>query len=83
MNQLMGNLPSPRINPSDAFYHVGIDYAGPIKIRTSLGRVYKSMKGYVVVFICLSTKAIHLEAVSSLDTRNFLQAFKRFTSRRG
>ena len=83
MNQVMGNLPSSRINPSDVFSNVGIDYAGPIKIRTSPGRGYKSMKGYIAVFVCLSTKAIHLEAVSSLDSRNFLQAFKRFTSRRG
>jgi hypothetical protein len=37
----------------------------------------------VALFICLSTKAVHLEAVSSYDAISFIAAFKRFTSRRG
>ena len=41
------------------------------------------MKGYIAVFVCLRTKAVHLETLSSLDSRNFIQAFKRFSSRRG
>ena len=83
MNQQMANLPSPRVNRSDVFLHVGVDYAGPIKIRSSPGRGYKALKGYIAVFVCFSTKAVHLEAVSSLETRQFLNAFKRFYSRRG
>ena len=83
MSQQMGNFPSPRVNQSDVFLHVGVDYAGPIKIRSSPGRGYKSLKGYIAVFVCFSTKAVHLEAVSSLETRQFLNAFKRFYSRRG
>ena len=31
----------------------------------------------------LSTKAIHLDAVSSYDTKHFMLAFKRFIARRG
>ena len=79
----MAPLPAARVNPSPPFTHVGIDYAGPIKIKTSFGRGHKSIKGYIVVFICLCTKAVHLEAVTSYDTSNFLNAFKRFVSRRG
>ena len=79
----MGNLSSARVNVSDIFSHVGIDFAGPIRVRTSPGRGHKSVKGYVCVFVCLSTKAIHLEVVLGLDTRSFLHAFKRFISRRG
>ena len=35
------------------------------------------------LFVCFATKAIHLEAVSSLSTPAFLAAFSRFFARRG
>lgn len=76
-------MPAARINPSKPFTHTGIDYAGPIQIRVSKGRGNKSYKGYIAVFVCLATKAIHIEAVSDMTAEAFLAAFKRFTSRRG
>ena len=82
-NQLMGNLPVSRVNVSRPFLNVGIDYAGPIKIRVSKGRGNKTYKGYICVFVCLSTKAMHLEAVGDLTSEAFLAAFRRFISRRG
>ncbi|XP_055840613.1 uncharacterized protein LOC129908257 [Episyrphus balteatus] len=81
--QLMGELPSPRFNVSRPFSHTGVDYAGPISIRAWKGRGAKTYKGYLAIFVCLATKAIHLEAVSDLTTQAFLAAFRRFTSRRG
>ena len=41
------------------------------------------VKGYVCLFICLSTRAVHLELVMDLSTNAFLAAFRRFTARRG
>ena len=79
----MGNLPASKVNISIPFQHTGLDFAGPIKVRTSVGRGQKSFKGFICVFVCFVTKAIHLEAVSGLDTNHFLMAFKRFISRRG
>ena len=81
--QLMGTLPQHRVNVSQPFTHCGVDYAGPLNIKCSNGRVQKSFKGYVAVFICMATKAIHLEAVSSLTTDAFLGALRRFFARRG
>lgn len=81
--QLMGDLPNPRVTPSPPFTHTGVDYAGPIQIRTTKGRGNKSYKGYISVFVCLATKAIHLEVVSDMSTEAFLAAFRRFVARRG
>ena len=79
----MGNLPPGRVTPARPFLHVGIDYAGPIFIRTSKGRGHSAHKAFIAVFICFSSKAVHLEAVSAYTTDAFLAALRRFTSRRG
>jgi hypothetical protein len=82
--QLMGNLPTVRVTPpARAFLHCGIDYAGPISIRSMSGRGVKSRKAYIAVFICMATRAIHLELVESYATSAFLGAYSRFCSRRG
>lgn len=81
--QYMGSLPAVRCTPVRAFKHSGVDYAGPIQIRTSKGRGNHSYKGYICLFICMVTRAIHLEAVSDMTTSTFLSAFRRFVSRRG
>lgn len=81
--QLMGQLPEVRVKPSKPFKSAGVDYAGPINIRFSPGRGAKSYKGYICLFVCMVTRAIHLEAVTDLTAKGFIAAFKRFTSRRG
>ncbi|XP_045535769.1 uncharacterized protein LOC123721327 [Papilio machaon] len=82
-NQLMGQLPSCRVTPSKPFLHSGVDYAGPIQMRTAKGRGHKSYKGYICLFVCMATRAVHIEAVSDLTSEGFLSAFKRFVARRG
>lgn len=80
---IMADLPSPRVKPSRPFCHVGIDYGGPFTLRESRRRKSKEYKGYMSLFICFSTKAVHLETVTELSTEAFLAAFDRFTARRG
>ncbi|XP_076660817.1 uncharacterized protein LOC143364246 [Halictus rubicundus] len=82
-SQLMGDLPLHRVTPSRPFTHTGVDYAGPFKLKTAPGRGHKSIKGYVAIFVCYSSRAVHLEAVSDYTTAAFLAAFRRFTGRRG
>ncbi|KXJ76474.1 hypothetical protein RP20_CCG009575 [Aedes albopictus] len=77
----MGALPDYRVNPSPVFYSTGIDYAGPFFVR-QVRRAAK-VKAYVALFICMSTKAIHLELVSDLTSAAFLAALHRFVGRRG
>lgn len=81
--QQMGQLPVERARPSRPFQNAGVDYAGPILLRAAKGRGHKAFKGYVCLFVCQTSRAIHLEAVSDLTSAAFLAAFKRFTARRG
>jgi hypothetical protein len=81
--QLMGSLPSARVNPGHPFLHCGVDFAGPFSTRVMKGRNNKTFKSYFAIFICLATKAVHLEAVGDLTTEAFIGAFRRFSARRG
>lgn len=81
--QLMADLPTARVTVSKPFTHCGLDYAGPIAMKLGKGRGYQSQKGYIVLFVCLATRAIHLELVSDNTTIGFLAALKRFVARRG
>ncbi|XP_055910525.1 uncharacterized protein LOC129944888 [Eupeodes corollae] len=81
--QIMGTLPPERVNYSFPFTHVGLDFAGPFELKVKKGRFYQAIKGYACLFICLCTKAVHLEAVGSLSTESFLAALDRFVGRRG
>ncbi|KAL4154334.1 hypothetical protein QTP88_000213 [Uroleucon formosanum] len=78
----MAPLPRERVTIVRPFSNVGVDYCGPFTIRSGLRKV-SSTKGYVCVFVCLVTRAVHLELVSSLTTADFLATLSRFMSRRG
>ena len=79
----MADLPPVRINPSRPFARTDLDYAGPFLLKASNRRGVASTKGYLAIFVCLCTKAIHIEVVGDLTTTSFLAALNRFSSRRG
>ncbi|XP_058817554.1 uncharacterized protein LOC131680857 [Topomyia yanbarensis] len=81
--QQMGQLPADRVQPHPPFLITGVDYAGPVSIVGRGARGGVPSKGYIALFVCFSTKAVHLEAVSDLSTSAFLAAFTRFSSRYG
>lgn len=81
--QLMGSLPDARVNVSPPFSRCGIDYAGPISLKAYDGRCKKIIKGYLALFVCLATRAIHIEVVSTLSSEAFLAAFNRFCADKG
>ncbi|GFW33971.1 integrase catalytic domain-containing protein [Trichonephila clavipes] len=76
-------IPHERINPCRAFEKVGIDFAGPITTKCQHTRKANNFKSCICLFICMCTKAVHLELVSSLSAAAFLSALRRFVSRRG
>nr|XP_012234631.1 PREDICTED: uncharacterized protein LOC105679278 [Linepithema humile] len=81
--QLMGQLPPERVTPSRPFLHSGVDYAGPLIIKTWKGKNARTYKAYVALFVCFATSAVHLELVTDYSTDGFIAAYKRFTGRRG
>ncbi|XP_024085523.1 uncharacterized protein LOC112128021 [Cimex lectularius] len=80
---MMADLPPSRVVCSRAFLRTGVDLAGPFPIKFSQRRNASTTKGYMVLFVCMSTKATHLEAVSDLTTSAFLACLNRFVARRG
>ncbi|XP_065092079.1 uncharacterized protein LOC135712910 [Ochlerotatus camptorhynchus] len=83
LQQIMGQLPETRVTPAPPFFHCGVDYAGPITLVEKRTRGTPTIKGYIAIFVCFATKAVHLEAVSKLSTKAFLAAMRRFVARRG
>ncbi|XP_049317714.1 uncharacterized protein LOC125780126 [Bactrocera dorsalis] len=64
--QIMAALPPERCNFAPPFTTTGVDFAGPFQIKASMLRSPTLMKGYVAVFVCFTTKAVHLELCTSL-----------------
>jgi hypothetical protein len=82
-NQIMGDLPSDRVTQNRPFLISGVDFAGPISLKEGRGRGKRIVKAYIALFICMTTKAVHVELVGDLTTESFLNALKRLISRRG
>ncbi|GFT98742.1 uncharacterized protein NPIL_222921, partial [Nephila pilipes] len=81
--QIMANLPAARVNLERAFLKGGMDFAEPFLITPRRGRGIKAIKMHVCVFVCFTTKAIHLELASDLSAQTCIAALKRFIARRG
>lgn len=82
LQQMMGNLPVERLNPSRPFARCAVDFCGPVNTYLRVrGKV--PYKTYIAVFVCLATKAVHIEVVSDLSTDAFIAALKRLIGRRG
>ncbi|GFX34142.1 hypothetical protein TNCV_2071791 [Trichonephila clavipes] len=79
----MGNLPKHRVTLERPFFSCVIDYAGPVLIKCNKGRGTKSTKGYIALFVCIATKAVHIEAVRDITTDSFIAALRLFSARRG
>ncbi|XP_027861387.1 uncharacterized protein LOC114137071 [Xiphophorus couchianus] len=80
VNPKMADLPIARLRLNQpAFFSTGIDCFGPMQVK--VGR--RIEKRWGLLFKCLTTRAIHIEVLSSLTSDSFLMALRRFVSRRG
>ena len=76
----MADLPIERLGyKQPPFSNTGVDYFGPflVPIRRS------TEKRWDFLFTCLTTIAVHIEVVPSLDTSSCVMGVERFISRRG
>ena len=80
--QLMAPLPKERVQACKSpFTNTGIDFFGPF--RVTRGRAKAQEKRYGVVFSCLASRACHFEIAHSMNVDSFVNALRRFVSRRG
>ncbi|KAK0156275.1 hypothetical protein N1851_000422 [Merluccius polli] len=76
----MADLPSARLRLfKPAFYSTGMDCFGPLEVK--VGR--RREKRWGIIFKCLTTRAVHLDLLTAIDTDAFLMALRRFIARRG
>ena len=80
MKQVMAPLPKERLQPyKPLFAFSGVDFFRPLMVKWGRG----SAKRWECLFSCLTTRAVFLELVPSLETDDFIMALRQFVSRRG
>lgn len=77
--QMTAQLPRDRVAETPVFAVSGEDFTGPVYIKNE-DDIWKS---YIALFTCAVTRAVHLELVSDLSTKNFILALRRFLDRIG
>ena len=80
IQQHMAELPKVRLTPYEPpFTNTGVDYFGPILVKQRRS----TLKRYGCLFVCMSSRAVHLEVAASLETDDFILALRRFLNIRG
>ena len=64
---------------AEPFTYSGCDCFGPFIIKERRSE----LKRWGIVFTCMSSRAVHLETLNSLTADAFINAYRRFVSRRG
>ena len=82
INQIMGDLPDHRFSPARPFDYTGVDFAGPFDVKRGHTRKPVLVKAYSCLFVCMSTKAVHLDCTEDLSTASFMLCIERFINRR-
>ena len=82
VTQEMAELPKIRLTPYEPpFTYSGVDYFGPFYVKRGRGTVAE--KRWRDIFVCMNSRAIHLEVARSLETDDFILVLMRFLNRRG
>ena len=77
---IMADLPVERLAyQSPPFTNTGVDYFGPFYV--TVRRTTEKRWGFL--FTCLTTRAVHVEIVPSMEASSCVMGVERFVSRRG
>ncbi|XP_061133003.1 uncharacterized protein LOC133153005 [Syngnathus typhle] len=80
----MADLPSERLKMCPPFTYVGLDVFGPWTITTRRTRGGQAQnKRWAIMFSCMSSRAVHIEVIESLDTSSCVNTLRRFFALRG
>lgn len=69
-------LPRDRVNSTAPFLTCGVDFAGPLFLKTSSSENLS----YIAIFSCATTRAVHLELAPDMSADSFVRALRRFVS---
>ena len=79
IQQRMADLPADITEVAPPFTNVGFDVLGPWMIRSRKIRGgAANSKRWGLVFTCLSSRAIHIELLESMDASSFICTLRRF-----
>ena len=81
----MADLPPCRVEQSPPFSYVGLDAFGPFTVTEGrqTRRNSSLKKVWAIIFICMYSRAVHIEMVPFMDTASFRNALNRFFAIRG
>ena len=75
----VSSLPENRARPSPPLSKVGVDFAGPLYVKT---RGKQMIKVYIALFSCCVTRGpLYLDLVEDLSAATFLRCLRKFTAR--
>ena len=73
-------LPAERVQWAAPFTNVGVDHTGSFTIKGTQGR---KTKAYICLFVCATTRAVHLEVVDNLTATSFIMCLRRLAAAKG
>ena len=75
----MANLPCERTTEAPPFTYCSIDMFGSFYIKEKRSE----LKRYGAMFVCLASRAVHIEVTHQINTDSFIQVLQRMIARRG
>ena len=82
VSQQMALIREEQLQMCPPFTHVCLDFAGPYKVKDQVSK-RKTLKVWILIYSCVSTKAVMFLATPGYSTEDFLCKHDEFTSRVG